>query len=131
MKHFPGLLHLFLNDNELNGTLPTELATVSDLCTFVHNRCLMSGTAEFPLTLLADRLRIRSNAISGSLPIGLAELHNFWALDLANNELTGSVPPEYLLLPSLCKTALIVDFYHSPYALLTLVQRFCGSSQIF
>ena len=87
---------LYLNDNNLFGKLPAELATLS------HLRILnLSGnrlTGSIP-TAWADgldvllRLNLSDNGLSGPIPAGIGN-HHLDTLNLSGNQLSGSIPTE-------------------------------------
>jgi Leucine-rich repeat (LRR) protein len=66
------VVHLYLGNNHLSGTIPSELKD---------------------LTSLQD-LYLGSNNLTGSIPPELGNLSNLLNLDLFGNHLTGSIPKE-------------------------------------
>jgi Leucine-rich repeat (LRR) protein len=63
---------LFLNENNLGGSLPTDIAFLSDL----------------------TRLTVSSNHIEGPIPSEIGSLTRLVSLDSSNNRLTGILPTE-------------------------------------
>ena len=63
---------LYLGFNQLSGSIPPELGSLSNL----------------------ERLYLRVNQLSGSIPPELGGLSNLTRLDLSDNRLSGSIPPE-------------------------------------
>ena len=70
---------LNLQNNQLSGSIPTELSSLTSLVT----------------------LNLQNNQLSGSIPTELSSLTNLVTLSLADNELTGSIPTELGSLTSL------------------------------
>ena len=66
------VVKLNLNRNQLTGTMPTELSSLSNL----------------------QALNLRGNQISGMIPPLLKDLHSLQDLDLGSNWLSGDIPPE-------------------------------------
>ena len=70
---------LVLEDNDLNGTIPTSLGNLAEL-------------------LVLD---LSDNELSGVIPSELGNLDSLVTLDLSNNELSGEIPYAVIGLPSL------------------------------
>jgi len=70
---------LILNNNNLNGIIPSELGNLGNLI----------------------RLEAKSNTLSGSIPMSFENLGSLNHLDLGNNELSGSIPAELASLDNL------------------------------
>ncbi|KAF5181660.1 Leucine-rich repeat receptor protein kinase ems1 [Thalictrum thalictroides] len=68
----PHLSVLILQGNNLNGTIPQEIGTLTNL---IH-------------------LNLNSNLFGGDLPISLGNLTSLVHLDLSNNNLNGPIPPK-------------------------------------
>jgi hypothetical protein len=98
------LLYLELNDNALSGTLPSELALLSNsLIRLLLTGNSLNETDQMPrlsgslpselgqLTLL-EVMSLNNNDISGSLPSQMGQLSLLSVLDLERNELNGSLP---------------------------------------
>ena len=66
------VIQLALSDNELNGTLPSELGNLTSL----------------------ESLDLSENDLKGHIPPSLGDLSNLTKLSLWDNELTGEIPPE-------------------------------------
>lgn len=89
--------------NNLVGTIPTELANLSNLQSLNLRGNQLSGTIPTSLTNLSDLqyLNLISNDLSGSIPSELGNLSNLQHLSLAGNDLSGSIPPELANLNNL------------------------------
>ncbi|KAI3744152.1 hypothetical protein L1987_57228 [Smallanthus sonchifolius] len=84
---------LDLSRNYLNGTIPSEWATIQ-----LHNLSLMGNrlSGPFPnvltrMTTLLD-LSLEGNRFSGSLPATIANMKNLQRLVLTSNDFTGELP---------------------------------------
>ena len=84
---FPSLMFADLDYNHFSGTLPSQAL---GQCT--GSQC---ASASPVLYLLAAH----GNALSGTLPPGLARTHPFKALDLGDNRLGGTLPPSWSSMP--------------------------------
>ena len=86
---------LNLDNNELAGSIPPELGSLTELqqLSLSHNR--LSGVIPSELDNLWNlwALSLEYNQLTGSIP-GLARLPNLRELMLYHNQLTGSIPPE-------------------------------------
>ena len=66
------VVELDLSENELNGTIPSELGSLTNL----------------------ERLKLSKNQLRGPIPPELGNLSNLKFLDLYENRLSGPIPPE-------------------------------------
>ena len=94
---------LSLFHNDLNGTLPSELGTLTNLQYLLLSRNQLTG--EIPtelgsLTNLQD-LRLFYNQLTGEIPTELGTLSNLQGLLLYGNQLTGEIPAELGTLTNL------------------------------
>ena len=87
---------LYLYENELSGTIPTELGSLTrmEVLELDHNQ--LSGT--IPTELLNSnipyfQLYLNNNELSGTIPTELGKLSPF-VLDLGHNQLSGTIPTE-------------------------------------
>ena len=97
-----------LHKNNLTGSIPRELGTVSRLrvLSLWGNRLSGSIPRELGnLPSLGD-LNLWGNRLSGAIPRELGNLVSLWQLSLADNELTGSIPSE---LGNLGDTIVVLD----------------------
>jgi len=89
--------HLDLSDNELEGTVPTILGTLSNLeYLFVSQNAFVPGPIPEFLTKLfkLEELSMKSTYRTGVIPPFLGDLSNMVLLDLDNNQLSGAIPTE-------------------------------------
>jgi len=82
-----GLSWLFMNDNDITGTLPTELGNLVNMTHMSFKDCLLEGT----------------------IPSEFGRMTKLENLFLETNSLTGSMPNEVCLLRNLALTQLVVD----------------------
>ena len=87
---------LFAN-NKLDGPLPAELGSLSELdsVNMLRNKGIVGAIpSELGNLSKLRTLEIRTSRLSGSIPTELGNLPNLETLDLANNHLTGAIPSE-------------------------------------
>ncbi len=87
---------LYLGDNDLAGTIPTELGNMSDLLALFLYENSLTGTIPTELGDLSKLtgLRLDGNDLSGQIPTELGNLSKLSYLDLGDNDLSGSIPSE-------------------------------------
>ena len=90
MGALSSLVALYLNDNQLSGTIPPELGGLSTL----------------------DSLSLQNNELSGTIPNSMGNLDSLRYSRFANNAFTGCVP--YGLRYLLNKSQLEVDMMYVP-----------------
>ncbi|MBN2382412.1 hypothetical protein JXQ70_05970 [bacterium] len=90
------IIELFLGYNDLSGTIPSELADLSNLYYLDMESNYLNGSipSELADLLKLDFLNLSSNYLNGSIPSELANLSSLSHLYLAYNELSGSIPTE-------------------------------------
>ncbi len=97
------LKELYLYGNQLTGTIPTELGLLANLKTLDLRENQLTGTIPKELGLLANltRLALGGNQLTGTIPSELGLLANLEELYLYGNQLTGTIPSELGLLANL------------------------------
>ena len=87
---------LDLNDNQLSGTIPTQLGNLANLEELLLTRNQLTGTIPAELASLTglDILALGGNQLTGTIPTWLGNLANLEELYLWENELTGTIPSE-------------------------------------
>ena len=103
------VIGLFLSQNQLNGTIPSQLGNLTrlELLLLFANQDL-SGPIPSELgnlTNLRD-LQLELNQLSGPIPSELGNLSNLARLSLLGNQLSGPIPSELGNLPSLVSLVL-------------------------
>ena len=87
--------NLDLNDNQLSGTIPTQLGNLANLEELLLTRNQLTGTIPAELGNLASLqgLYLGGNQLRGEIPPELGNLANLEVLDLDSNQLSGEIPP--------------------------------------
>jgi Leucine rich repeat len=86
-SHLTLYMPLFIDSNNVEGTLPDELGALSAL----------------------QVLELRYNGISGTIPSSIGQLSKLASLDLRQNKLTGDIPEAVFTLPYLEKLFLFLN----------------------
>ena len=94
---------LDLRNNQLTGSIPTELDNLSSLrdLNLVGNRLMGSIPAQLGNLSSLQTLNLSDNQLAGTIPAELGNLANLEHLYLAGNELTGNIPPTFTRLGAL------------------------------
>ncbi len=102
------VIELDLSENELNGTIPSELGHLTYLEFLYLSENQLSGTIPPALGILSNliELGLWSNELTGSIPPELGRLANLEMLHLGANELSGPIPPELGNLTNLAELGL-------------------------
>jgi Leucine-rich repeat (LRR) protein len=94
---------LHLPSNQLSGTIPPEIAQLSNLeyLNLIYNE--LSGTIPPEIAQLSKlrHLWLFSNQLSGTIPPEIAQLSNLEFINLYYNQLSGTIPPEIAQLSKL------------------------------
>ncbi|CAB9521894.1 Leucine Rich Repeat [Seminavis robusta] len=147
------LFELLLTENDLTGTIPTELGNIESLEWLVLSRNRIDGTipselAMFPTNLVvsvgendlvgtiprviptelgqlttANFLAFENNQLSGQIPSEFGYLRGLGRLTLANNSLSGTIPEE---LSSLQQTLHTITFNGNPKLSGTIPEEVCN-----
>lgn len=102
---------LHLNDNNLVGTIPTEIGNLTSLTVLVLNINQLSGSipAEIGNLTLLTYLDLSANQLSGNIPEEIGSLSSLEYLYLRLNQLSGSIPVEIGNLTSLVSLELQIN----------------------
>ena len=94
---------LDLTDNQLTGTIPSELSNLAKLERLWLGENQLTGAIPAELSNLAslEWLSLSFNQLTGTIPVELGNLASLRVLVLHDNQLTGSVPVELGNLASL------------------------------
>ena len=97
------VIELDLSENELNGTIPSELGSLSNLGVLRLSENQLRGTIPPELGNLTNLevLNLFENRLSGTIPSELGNLSNLGALALFNNNLRGTIPSDLARLNNL------------------------------
>ena len=90
------LVYLYLRQNMLSGEIPAELGSLTNLQVLNLYDNELSGTIPAELGQLTNLLwlALSDNELSGTIPAELSRLTNLEVLDLYDNELSGTIPAE-------------------------------------
>ena len=99
---------LSLRDNRLNGTIPPEIGSLSNLSVLALGANRLSGAIPSEIGSLTNLklLGLGGNELSGAIPDELAGLSNLTELNLWGNHLSGEIPHELDRLSNLRSLAL-------------------------
>ncbi len=102
------LVTLHLDDNDMTGTIPPELGSLSNLSELDLADNNLTGTIPRELGSLSSLtwLDLGDNNLTGTIPRELGSLSNLTRLYLWDNELTGTIPGELGSLSNLTRLAL-------------------------
>ncbi len=105
------VIELDLSDNELNGTIPSELGHLAYLEGLYLSENQLSGTIPSALGVLSNlmELSLWSNELTGTIPPELGRLANLEMLHMGANELSGPIPPELGDLTNLAELGLYTN----------------------
>lgn len=103
LGNITSLSHLSLYDNQLTGNIPPELSNLTNLISLSLSGNQLAGSIPRELGNLAnlDHLDLLDNQLSGSIPPELGSLTSLTVLQLSINQLGGAIPPELGNLTSL------------------------------
>ena len=97
------VVELDLSENELNGTIPSELGNLTYLETLNLSENQLRGTIPPELGNLTNLavLNLFDNRLSGTIPSELGNLSNLGSLTLFDNNLRGTIPSNLAKLNNL------------------------------
>ena len=92
-----------LSNNNLRGTIPAELGSLTNLVYLNLRQNMLSGEIPAELGSLTNLqvLNLYDNELSGTIPAELGQLTNLLWLVLSDNELSGEIPAELSRLTNL------------------------------
>jgi len=95
--------HLYLNNNNLNGTIPSQIGSLTQVQRVKLNNNNLSGKIPSEIGSLTnmDWLYLEHNMLTGDIPSTIGNLHNLTNLALYNNKLTGDIPSQITNLSAL------------------------------
>lgn len=110
---------LYLFDNCLTGTIPSEVGRLTNLSEFsnVSSAAISTSVSSFPCCIFKllhlDALWLLSNTLTGTIPSEIGLFTDLVALNLYTNNLIGTIPSEIGLLTKLgeCYVALDRSFF--------------------
>jgi len=87
---------LYLGDNQLIGSIPAEIGSLSVLQVLIADNNQLSGSipAEIGSLSSLQRIYLGGNQLSGSIPAEIGLLSALQVLIADNNQLSGSIPAE-------------------------------------
>ncbi|KAE8100281.1 hypothetical protein FH972_018196 [Carpinus fangiana] len=87
--------NLDLSYNKLTGSIPSDMLSPPNLQTVDLSYNLLTGQIPLNISPSMVRLRLGSNSLDGTIPSAtFGTLEHLMYLELENNSLTGSVPPD-------------------------------------
>ncbi|KAK7319557.1 hypothetical protein RJT34_04279 [Clitoria ternatea] len=140
--HWPSLLHVNLEGNNLYGQMSESLGTLTKLESLRLRHNFLSGaippslkqcnlwyldlsfndfTGNVPSFVSRSKnmaFLLRSNKFSGSIPTQICEFSNLFALDLADNRLSGPIPHclnniTAMVTNNVYDSSLFIEYYYS------------------
>jgi len=91
----PVISELWLDYNEnIKGTIPKDIGTVTSLKSFSVAECSISGTIPSEIGLLTGMVQmwLHENQLTGKIPMSIADLPDLKILHLEGNHLEGIIP---------------------------------------
>ena len=97
------VVHLHLSDNSLEGTLPIELGSLTNLKFLYLDNNQLTGEIPAELSSLSNLvlMSLSKNQLNGEIPWQLGYLTKLESLSLYENQLTGEIPSELSWLSNL------------------------------
>ena len=92
------LTELYLNGNELSGAIPAEIGQITILNSLDLSDNELSGAIPAEIGQITGRglsnMDLSDNQLSGTIPAEIGKLKNLYRLDLGENRLSGTIPSE-------------------------------------
>ncbi|XAR56859.1 Non-specific serine/threonine protein kinase [Bertholletia excelsa] len=106
VSNLPSLRYLYLSFNNITGDVPLSLANIThlqvlDLSSNAFTGKLPSGLCSSPLSFSLEKLLLANNNLSGTVPPELGGCKNLKTIDFSFNNLVGEIPSEVWTLPNL------------------------------
>jgi Leucine-rich repeat (LRR) protein len=97
------ITHIYLDNNNLTGSLPSEISGLKWLIELNLNTNTISGElpAETGALTNLEMLDLSNNQITGSIPDALSTLTTLYQLNLSHNDISGSIPESLFTLSNL------------------------------
>ena len=98
----------FSNNENIFGTLPTEIGLLTDLKHFYGKKNALVGPIPSEVGFM-ERLEIfvvDDNKLTGTIPSEIGLLSHLSGLSLGFNQVTGTIPPSFLKLPTTGKNSI-------------------------
>lgn len=94
LKSLSNLVLLDLSDNQLKGTIPAPLCRMFQITYFLLQNNQLTGILPNNIGLMegASEIYLTNNNIRGTIPSSITKLSNLKALFMGQNDLTGSIP---------------------------------------
>ena len=92
----------FSNNENIFGTLPTEIGLLTDLTHFYGYKNALVGPIPSEIGLM-ERLEIfvvDGNNLTGTMPSEIGLLSRLAGFSLGFNQVSGTIPPSFLMLPA-------------------------------
>jgi len=93
---FPSLRELWVDDNNLEGSIPSAIGSISSLESLSMSECQLTGDMPTELGQLSS-MRLMwffGNQLSGNIPSEIGGMSNLELFKVHRNDLTGSMPSE-------------------------------------
>ncbi|KAF2939641.1 hypothetical protein DAI22_03g210900 [Oryza sativa Japonica Group] len=99
---------LYLNNNNLDGTIPDSFTNSSSLAYVDLSSNFLGGEIPRNISLLSKLvgLTLSSNSLTGTIPTTLSEINSLQGLQVAQNKLEGSIPDGVWQLPNIVELML-------------------------
>jgi hypothetical protein len=106
---------LYLDENQLAGTIPPEIGNLTNLTSLGlgNNQLIGSIPSEISNLTNLERLYLHNNQLTGSIPSEIWNLTNLTRLIVFDNQLTGEIPESICELTNLNWSPDFIDWSYS------------------